>query len=123
LGWMSLRSSSHFALMLNSNRVNPVVLPQTRLNCPESMAPPKGPNVRFGSEPDISPSLFDHLVSALPVSLRKNPQRCGSSMLFEIRPRSTQDSNRPNHQKPEWKHSQAGNCLQSQSRQQQPLPA
>jgi hypothetical protein len=42
---------------------------------------------------------------------------------FQIRPRSAQDSNCPNHQQPKWKHSQARNRLQSQPRQQQPLPA
>ena len=35
----------------------------------------------------------------------------------EIRPRSAQHGNRPNHQQPEWKHPQARNRLQSQSRQ------
>jgi hypothetical protein len=46
-----------------------------------------------------------------------------SSVPFEGRPRSAQDSNRSNHQQPEWKHPKARNRLQSQSRQQQPLPA
>jgi hypothetical protein len=43
----------------------------------------------------------------------------GSSVPFKTRPRSAQHSNRPNHQQPEWKHPQARNCLQSQSRHQQ----
>jgi hypothetical protein len=44
-------------------------------------------------------------------------------VLLKRRPRSAQDSNRSNHQQPERKHSKARNRLQSQSRQQQPLPA
>jgi hypothetical protein len=51
------------------------------------------------------------------------PQTPVSSVPFKRRPRSAQDSNRSNHQQPEWKHPQARNRLQSQSRQQQPLPA
>src|SRR5262245_32887193 len=47
----------------------------------------------------------------------------GLSPPFKRRPRSAQDSNRSNHQQPERKHSKSRNCLQSQSWQQQPLPA
>ena len=36
---------------------------------------------------------------------------------FKPRPRSAQDSNRSNHQQPEWKYAQTRNGLQSQSRQ------
>jgi hypothetical protein len=46
-----------------------------------------------------------------------------ASVPFKNRPRSAQDSYRSNHQQPEWKHPQTRNRLQSQSRQQQPLPA
>src|SRR5258706_1525451 len=92
---------------------------------------------KFHVEPP-SPSSFtslDHLVGAgeqrliaIPTKkwngshLQQSSLCASSSVLFKLRPRSAQDSNRPNHQQPEWKHPQAWNRLQSQSRQQEPLP-
>ena len=64
---------------------------------------------------------FDHLAGA--GERRRRSGWCGWSVPFKNRPRSAKHSNGPNHQQPEWKHPQARNRLQSQSRQQQPLPA
>jgi len=50
---------------------------------------------------------------------RPTNKKAGGAVLvsFKRRSRSAQDSNRANYQQPEWKYAQAGNRLQSKSRQ------